>query len=792
MTVKVGAFGKLTDFLHSPGDLQPDLVELSWHGCFPSLESSHLLRLVEVKERVVAAPQDKKRAIPKLDIKLFGRFEVLRDGEPIPDEAWGRRKTKTLLKVLLTEPGRVFTQDQLIDALFGGENVANATQNLYSRVSQLRRALEPGLKRGVDSTLVLREGQGYRFNAGDTCEIDTMQVDHFLESARAHVEHGEYLAATDLYRNALSISAAAPFTEDQYEDWALIPRQEWTQRRIEAYVGLAEAYSHAGEAASAAEACQSAFDMQPWREAVMRKLMQYYAAAGQHAEALETYRRGRQAVSEVLNAELSAESISLNEQLAASSQGGASSSRHGHRIAILPLVNSSAEDSDQYLADGITEELIHSLSRIREIGVIAQTSVFAYRNTRKTIAQIGRELQVTSAVEGSVRRTGKKLRVVVSLADTSNEEQLWTRSYDRPVRDIFAVQEEIAEDIARQLRVVLRSSVRRQLRQPPTEHLEAYSNLLKGRFHASQRTEEAMRLSMEYYRQALALDPNFALAHEELAESYLIALWVDSSISNERRQELYDLVDTSLNAALRIDEDLSEAHSTLALLKAHRDWDWDGAESLLEEVVQMNPGNAIAQQRYAMLLHWRGRFDKAASVYRKAASIDPLSMSVFTGLANALLCATRYAEAIDVLDKAEEIDFAFPGIKTLRAYARTAQGDFIEALEDAHKEVRSARDPDWELLEAAIRRELGDTNAVEAVVESLRTRSEEQYIWPAYVAYGYLLLGKRDRVFEYLEKAFEVRDFVLVSWMTDPVLDIFCEGITSDKRFQSLRDRIGL
>lgn len=315
----------------------------------------------------MTAQKKTNSGIPTLEIRLFGRFEILRDGEPIPDEAWGRRKTKTLLKVLLTEPGRVFTQDQLIDALFGGENVESATENLYGRVSQLRRALEPKLKRGTDSAFILRKGQGYCFQVSDVCKIDLVIFVQSTQQAFALVEQEKSIAAVEAFEMALHHYRGDLLPEERYEDWAEIRRGELRSQSLEALEQLSNCYASIDRARQAISCCQRILAEEPYRESVIRKLMTYQYAAGHRGRALRTYEEGEKALREHLDVAPESATRALYESL--KKRGEEATGLDERRLAVIPFVNVGSDPANDYLADGMTEALIYTLSQVTGLDV---------------------------------------------------------------------------------------------------------------------------------------------------------------------------------------------------------------------------------------------------------------------------------------------------------------------------------------------------------------------------------------------------------------------------------------
>jgi len=476
----------------------------------------------------VSASGERKSCSSQLEIKLFGRFEVFRNGDLIPEEAWGRRKTKTLLKILLTDPGRVFTNDQLIEFLFEGENVQGALENLYGRISQLRRALEPELKRGVDSTFILRHEQTYCFSLDSSVQIDMIDFQQGLQSAFELADAQEWMGAVEQFDDVLALYRGEFLAEDRYEEWAEARRGELRDMHLKGLTRLADCHKHLGRLRQAISCCQRILGIEPYRESVIRQLMEYQDEAGQRAQALDTYNEGKRALREFLDVEPSPETLALHKQIR--SEADAVTPLDPRRIAVLPFANYSLGPEDEYLADGITEELIGHLSRLRDLRVVARTSVMRFKDTTQSIARIARELRVGTLLEGSVRRAGKSIRISTQLIDAGTEEHLWASEYSGPTSDLLTFQQDVARKVAESLEVVLFRDEAQQSERRPPEASEAYSIYLRGRFFMAKATDAGSYKALACFQEAIALDPQ--LAPRRTSESRAtIRTWQDGRMS---------------------------------------------------------------------------------------------------------------------------------------------------------------------------------------------------------------------------------------------------------------------
>jgi len=696
----------------------------------------------------MAAPRKNQTTLPQLSIRLLGRFGVLRYGKPIPDEAWGRRKAKTLLKVLLTNPGHVFAQDQLIEALFEGKNPKSAVENLYGRVSELRRALEPGLKHGSKSQFIVRQSQGYRFDVTGACWIDTQEFVQHLNTGERCQQEGRHAEAVEALEGAISLYRGEFLEADRYEEWALGPREHWQERYSVILTQLAEGYAHLGDLHRAAIACRAAFDLQPSREAVLRQLMSYHYATGERAEALRVYRISVDALKNELDVAPSAETEALHSQILQQVPPTKQVVYDKKRVAVLPMINISPDPEDEYFADGMTEELIYTLSQVRELRVIAQTSTLAYKNTKKTVAQIGCELSVGTVVEGSVRKVGDDVRVVVQLINVQDEEHLWAHEYDRTLVDAFAIQTDIAHKVAEALELELLDVDRLRMEEERSQHLEAYTLYLKGRHYFNK--YEEMTEAIANYEQALHIDPDYALAYAGLAVAHCFrAIWTAD-------EEAFSKAEEAARKALALASALPEAHTSLALVAWLKERDWEKAEDEFKEAIGLNPRDAEAHHWYGQLLEQMHRPHEAFVEVLKAYEVDPLSPRFNHTLGVMLNFSRRYDEAVIRFEKALEIDPNFVGARFRLARSKQVAW-YWEGAEEVYRSFVED-DPDnphvhqWlgGMLLSVGRRE-------EALVEielALELADEPAQMGLSYnVGWFYYLLGKQDLALQYMKAA---------------------------------------
>ncbi len=352
------------------------------------------------------------------------------------------------------------------------------------------------------------------------------------------------------------------------------------------------------------------------------------------------------------------------------------------RLAVLPLVNISPSAEDAYFADGMTGELIYTMSRLPSIRVIAQTSVMKYKDSHKTVAEIGRELNVGTVIEGSVRKADHRLRITLQVVDARTEEHLWSEAYDRKLEDVFALQAEIAQQVADVLQVELLGREKARACPQPTPHMDAYMLYLQGRHFWNRRSEEGVRRAGELFQQAIQIDGCYAAAYAGLADAHAVLVnWgyaPKTGALNEARN--------AAEKAIALDPNLAEAHASLGLVLMEERDDLESGEKAFRKAIELNPSYAPAHHWLALVLHSTGRTEEALQEIMKAHQLDPLSPTIATVAGDYLYRAGRYDEAIAQWRRALEIAPDFLRARVLLAHAHEAAGDW----ETAHSELRRA------------------------------------------------------------------------------------------------------
>jgi serine/threonine protein kinase/tetratricopeptide (TPR) repeat protein len=424
-------------------------------------------------------------------------------------------------------------------------------------------------------------------------------------------------------------------------------------------------------------------------------------------------------------------------------------------VAVLPFSNLSADPENEFFADGITEDVIAQLTKIRSLKVISRTSVMPFKKREQTLREIGARLDVGALLEGSVRRAGNRVRIVAQLIDASADRHLWAETFDRQLTDIFAIQSDVALQIATALKAELSPDERTRIRRKPTSDVEAYQLYLQGRFCYSRYTEEGMRKGIEYFRQAIAADPDYALAHVGVALAYA-ELAAGQGGGLLRPDEAYPQAKDAVTRALALDNRLGEAHSVLALLKCVHDFDWAGAEEEFKLALELSPGSADTYDHYGWLCAALERYEEAIALVKRAQELDPLMHRA--DVATTLLRAGRSKEALEAALRAIEFEPDYARGRSTLGWAYLKNGMVSEGVAELERSV--ALNPGNTLYLAQLGQAYGLTGNLGQARELLRQLgelSQQRYVSPYHMAYVYTGLGEPDRAMDYLERAYEER-----------------------------------
>lgn len=456
----------------------------------------------------------------------------------------------------------------------------------------------------------------------------------------------------------------------------------------------------------------------------------------------------------------------------------------GNRIAVLPFVNISPDKGDEYFSDGLTEELISTISNISELSVISRTSIMSYKGSAKKVSEIGRELGVGNVLEGSVRKAGDRIRVSVQLIDVKSDRHLWVQNYDRQLDDVFAVQSDIARQVADALRIRILPNERQQLEKRPTKSAEAYTLYLKGRYHWNRRSKENLLKAIEYFKLAIEADPDFAAAYSGMADSYGVLADHGHMAAREVLPKGMELSEK----AVQLDDTSAEAHTSLAGFAYCWERDWAKGEREFRRAIELNPSYATAHHWYSVMLLRQRRLEEALSEAKKAQQLDPLSPQIhsFCGLVYSVMGRHELAEEFG--RRAMEIDPQFvPGHINL-AYIYMVARKHADAEREARLLLDLQKSPPAKLGVAAVKAFSGKRDEARVILDELSRLPAEDYLPPILLAMTYVGLGENEKVIQMIEKAYNEREF----WFYELNVDPLCESIRSDPRVAAILKKAGL
>jgi TolB-like protein/Tfp pilus assembly protein PilF len=451
-------------------------------------------------------------------------------------------------------------------------------------------------------------------------------------------------------------------------------------------------------------------------------------------------------------------------------------------LAVLPLDNFSGDASQEYFADGITDELITDLAQISALRVISRTSAMVYKGARKPLPEIARELNVDAVVEGSVQRSGDQVRISAQLILAPADKHLWAQSYEGDLRNALALQKQVARSIAEQIRVQLTPREETSLQSVKAVNPEAYESYLKGRFFWNKRTPDGLKVALAYFNQAIEEDPKYAQAYAGLADSYdLLGDWEYGVLAPN---EAYPKAKAAAIKALELDNALGEAHTSLAFSLDVFDWDWDSAEREFRRAIELNPGYATAHHWYAWHLSEMGRNSEAIAEMRKAENLDPLSLIISADMAEILLVAHRDDEAVEQSRKTIAMDSNFAIAHFELGQAFVQKQNYNEAIAEFQKAIElSGGSVSCKSNLAYAYAVSNKSNEAVKILDDLKARSTRD---ASGIALIYVGLGKKDQAMKWLEKAYE--EHFNPSILLRPAFD----SLRSDPRFRNLVHRIGL
>jgi TolB-like protein/DNA-binding winged helix-turn-helix (wHTH) protein/Tfp pilus assembly protein PilF len=452
-----------------------------------------------------------------------------------------------------------------------------------------------------------------------------------------------------------------------------------------------------------------------------------------------------------------------------------------HSLAVLPLENLSHDPAQEYFADGMTDELITDLSKITSLHVISRTSVMGYKGTKSSLPQIGRELNVDAVLEGTVLKQGDRIRITAQLLHAPMDRHLWAQSYEGDLRDVLTLQDDVARDIASQIKARLTPQEQTRLTSTRAVSPDAQDAYFRARFSMSSFTPDATKEAIRYYQQAIAKDPNYALAYAGLADAYFMLGQPLAEGSAAESRALFRQAKAAAAKGVELDDHLAEAHTVLGLAVMFNDWDWTGAAGEFHRALDLAPNSADAHCDYAIYLMSLARSQESLVELRRCIELDPLSITRKTMLGEAFLYAHEYDLAIEQLQNTLKLDPNFVRAHDVLSWTYHAKGMIPEDFAESRKVLTLSGAKPEEIAAFDHAYAEGGMRGLERW--SLARPGTPR---PTLVAYAYACLDEKDRAFSYLEKAYRERDGELLFMRVNPCLD----GLRGDPRFQDLLRRM--
>jgi TolB-like protein/Flp pilus assembly protein TadD len=454
-------------------------------------------------------------------------------------------------------------------------------------------------------------------------------------------------------------------------------------------------------------------------------------------------------------------------------------------IAVLPFADDSADDQNKYFSDGLTEEIIANLSKLKKLKVVSLASVMHYDRREKSLRQAAVDLGVQYLLEGSVRKHGNDLKIMARLTDATQDAYLWAETYRGSLDDVFDIQEKVAARIVRALKVRLTADEKQTLKKRFTKNTEAYQLYLQGRFFWNKRNPDGLKTAIKYFEQAIEKDSRYALAWAGIADAYSLL----GEYGNIPRRDLYPKAEAAAKKALALDDRLAEVHTSLASLLMLNKWDWEDSEKEFKLAIELNPNYATAHHWYSQWLLCMGRLDEAFKTISRAAELDPISQAILKDKALVLYYSRQYDRAIEMARKTIELDPHYAGAHRILSLSYQGKTMFDEAITENERWgalTKNQLETTVALAQLyAVAGKTDDARRIVADVETNKLLSDNVYRGLALV---YAALGENDTAFKWLEKSYENREESLLNLKVDPKVD----GLRSDPRFTVLLRKIGV
>jgi TolB-like protein/Tfp pilus assembly protein PilF len=459
-------------------------------------------------------------------------------------------------------------------------------------------------------------------------------------------------------------------------------------------------------------------------------------------------------------------------------------SRKLRSIAVLPLENLSNDPEQEYFADGMTEALITNLAKISALRVTSRTSAMQYKGVHnKSAREIAGQLGVDGIVEGTVVRSGERVRISAQLINTHTDTHVWAESYDRDLRDILALQSEVARAIVQEIQITLTPREKLQLARTQSVNSKAYEAYLRGRYFWNKRTVEGVKKGAYYFQEAIDKDPTYAPAYAGLADSHVIQAYWGFASANESAGR----AETLARKALDIDDTLAEAHASLAFAMHMYDWDFLRAETMFRRSIELNPSYAPARQWYALFLAMMGRWDLAITEINRALQLDPVSPIIHVAFAAMLIFARKWDESIEESQRALELDPRFPQARWMLGWAYGLKGVYRQAIAELGEGAKLTDGASLFLFALGyVYGVAGEEGEARKILEQLLELSKRRYVMHYWIATVYAGIGDKDGAFHWLERAYHERS----AWMAFLKVQPWFDVLRPDPRFMDLMRRM--
>ena len=723
-----------------------------------------------------------------IEIHLLGPFRVRIDGAEVEEQAWARRKPTLLVKLLALEPHHQLHRERVMELLWPDSDLEAAVNNLHKVIHLARRALEPALKSVADSHFIFTQGQQVLLRAPGRVWVD---VEEFERRAAAALKSTE----VEAYAQALAVYQGDLLVEDLYEDWAATRREQLRAQYQQLLTNTAALHERRGERQLSIGRLKELLACDATNEEAHRRLMRLYALTGNKHQSLRQYQTCREILRKELDAEPERATDALHQQIVSDRltprlpvneiEHVSDSSPAVNSLAILPLINANASPDLEHLC-GITENIIYSLSRLPGLRVMACSTVCRYKGREVDPREVGRELGVRAVLTGRVLQLGDALVIRVELVDARTGAQLWGEQYNCNFSDIIVMEEKIAREIAGKLRLRLSDEERERLSKRYTGNTEAYQLYLKGRYHWARRTVEALEKGIECFRQAIKIDPAYALAYAGLSDCY--AFLGDVGLTAMTAREAFSKAKQAARQAVELDDALAEAHLSLGHMNMHN-FEWPETEREFKRAIELSPSHPVAHQWYAHYLLFQGRGEEAVKEAARGLELDPLSLAANGDMGQMLFYTRQYDASIEQYRKLLELEPNFYRIRLWLGWAYEQKRMYEEAIAEFQKAGTLSEESTETLASLGCVYALsGRTDDALSILAELNEVYGRKYVSPYNMALLHLRLGEKDKAFEWLDRAYREQSEWMVYLSVDPRFD----GLRAEPRFEGILRNIGV